>query len=243
MYRSKDIDNGRFRFTSKQSALILLTYFIGFSTFFPLIGVLLTQTIYGVSGIHPQIMMGMIIFTLYLSVWIVREPLSRSLRFFKLNFKSSIKSVSRNFVFLWLFSIASSLVISLIVGPQTSVNQEIVVESLIQNPLLMFTMTVIFAPIVEELVFRGALYQSLRSKTNYKKAMFISIFFFAFLHIVPGLVENQNLSEFIYLFQYAGLAYFMIRAFEETGSIWGAISVHILNNLVPVIAILVFGAL
>ena len=241
MFRSKDIDNGRFRFSNKQSALILLTYFLGFTTLFPLIGIALTQSIYGIDGIHPQIMMGMILITLYVSVWIVREPLARSLRFFKLNIKSSIRTVFKNFVFLWIFSIISSLIISLIVGPQTSVNQEQVIESLIENPLLMVVMTVVFAPIVEELVFRGALYQSIRSKTNYKKAMFISIFLFSFLHIVPGLVDNQNLTEFIYLFQYAGLAFFMIRAFEETGSIWGAISVHALNNLVPVVLILVFG--
>ena len=242
MFRSKDIDNGRFRFTNKQSVLILLIYFVGFSTIFPLIAVVLSQQIYGIEGIHPQIMMGMILITLYFSLWVVKEPLSRSFRFFKLNFRTSTKAVFKNFVYLWIFSIVSSLLISLIVGPQTSVNQELVVKSLIENPLLMVVMTVIFAPIVEELVFRGALYQSLRSKNNYKKAMFISMFLFSFLHIIPGLIENQSLTEFIYLFQYAGLAFFMIRAFEETGSIWGAISVHVMNNLLSVIMIFILGA-
>lgn len=241
MIRSKDIDNGRFRFSSTQSALILFIYFIGFTVFSQIIGETLTGLIYGVEGIHPQVMMGMILFTLYLSVWIVREPLARSLRFFRLNIQSSIKSVLKNFSFVLLFSFFSSLIISFIVGPQTSVNQQTVVETLIANPLLMVVMTVFFAPIVEELVFRGALYQSFRSKTNYKMAMFISIFLFSFLHIIPGLVENGNLTEFIYLIQYAGLSYFMIQAFEETGSIWGSISVHVLNNLLSVIIILFVG--
>ena len=104
MFRSKDIDNGRFRFSNKQSALILLTYFLGFTTLFPLIGIALTQSIYGIDGIHPQIMMGMILITLYVSVWIVREPLARSLRFFVL----FSKTLSFSGFFL-LFLVLSSL--------------------------------------------------------------------------------------------------------------------------------------
>ncbi|UPU39414.1 CPBP family intramembrane metalloprotease [Erysipelothrix sp. Poltava] len=130
-----------------------------------------------------------------------------------------------------LFNIALGLLVQLILGSGTvSANQNAVNEGLRNFPFLNMFATIVFAPIVEEIVFRGALYQSLRSEKSYYSSIAISCFLFGLIHILPSMMTTGDLTQLIYLIPYSGMAIFMIMAFEVTGSIWGAIFVHMLNN-------------
>ena len=231
MIRSRDIDKGRFEFSNKHSIIILLVYFVGYVSLAGIVGVMLTKLIFKVeNAIHPSILMAIILAILVGLVYLVREPLMASFRFFKKNVMENFKIVLKNFGYLWIFSIVTNIVLSFILGDRSSVNQSQVVDGIAVAPVLYAVMTMVFAPIVEELVFRGVLYQKFRSEKNYHLAIFISITLFGLVHVLQTFMITLDWTEFLFMFQYAGLAYFMVRSFEETSSIWGSISIHFLNN-------------
>lgn len=118
-------------------------------------------------------------------------------------------------------------------GRETSVNQNEIVKMFQENMLLVAIMTVILAPIIEEIVFRGA-YFSLRESVSDTKAILISSLMFGFIHIISGL-SLSNLIELIFIFPYAIMGYYMCLSAKETESIWGSILHHALSNFVAVV--------
>ena len=84
--------------------------------------------------------------------------------------------------------------------------------------------TGILMPILEELVFRGLVYRTLRRWIPFWGAMLVSAVLFAFYH--------GNLVQFVYAFLCGLLlAYF----FEKSGSIFAPILAHMVMNLVACI--------
>lgn len=85
---------------------------------------------------------------------------------------------------------------------------------------LVVLMAGIVAPVVEELVFRGALYRFLKGRVHPMLALAGSSLFFALMHL--------NLLQFVPLFL---LAMLLGRAYERTGSILVPICFHACFNL------------
>jgi len=114
-----------------------------------------------------------------------------------------------------------------------SPNEQVVRGIIDQNLLLSLLMTVILAPILEELLFRGVLFAPLR-KHGRALAYFVSTFFFALLHVIVFLflTLDPNLLLIMLLYVPAGIAFCWV--YEKSGSIWTAIFLHALMNLVAV---------
>ncbi len=243
MIRSRDIDNGRFKFTGKQVILLLINYFVLYSFVYQLLGLAISAAIgheiMPDMTSHPKVDMFINVWSLITMMWIVKEPLSASFNFVKKKTRETLTIILKNFAFLWLANIVVALILTYVFKMTSDAENQLIIEAMAkESPFLVGFLVVIFAPIVEELIFRGVLYQNLRSESSYKKAMVISILVFSMMHILPGLASGNGIKEMLYILQYGSLAFFMIRAFEETGSIWGAIGIHFLNNLVGFIAIM-----
>lgn len=68
--------------------------------------------------------------------------------------------------------------------------------------------SVVLAPILEELLFRGLVFRSLRDKSKWL-AIFASSFLFGFLHIYSALFAG-DLSQLIYLLSmWNGVCFFL----------------------------------
>ena len=98
----------------------------------------------------------------------------------------------------------------------------------------MFIQSVILAPVLEELLFRGLVFRSLRDKSKWL-AIFASSFLFGFLHIYSALFAG-DLSQLIYLLSYGGMGFAFSYAYEKRKTIC---LMHMINNLVAII-LLVF---
>ena len=85
-------------------------------------------------------------------------------------------------------SIISNTIINLILGGASndSANQLLFESYLNKDLIFMFIQSVILAPVLEELLFRGLIFRSLRS-INRNLAFFASAFLFGFLHIYSAL--------------------------------------------------------
>ena len=101
----------------------------------------------------------------------------------------------------------------------------------------MIYVSVILAPVLEELLFRGLIFRSLRS-INRNLAFFASAFLFGFLHIYSALFAG-DLSQLIYLLSYGGMGFAFSYAYEKRKTVCVPILMHMINNLVAII-LLVF---
>lgn len=81
--------------------------------------------------------------------------------------------------------------------------------------------TCIFAPICEELFFRGALYSAMRKSLSRNRALILNALVFALLHL-----KWQGLPSLFAL----GLIFAYL--YEETGSVYPGMIAHAINNIV-----------
>lgn len=92
---------------------------------------------------------------------------------------------------------------------------------------------VVLAPIVEELTYRGALFQSLRAKLGLFPAMFLSAGVFAVVHV--------ELAQPLFLAGLFVLALWLAAAFHRTGSIVVPLVGHATFNAVSLSVALIAG--
>ena len=137
--------------------------------------------------------------------------------------------------FIWLPALVwfLSIVVQFFLPNDPSVNQQTATDLTLTQPLFSFFATVIFAPLTEELIFRGMLARYLFPKQDSSKQtllfLLVSSLIFALIHS-PG-----TLQQFLVYFSLGfslGLAYISRKGLAYS------ISLHALNNLVAFLMIL-----
>jgi len=137
--------------------------------------------------------------------------------------------------YIWLPALVWALVIVAenFLPNDPSVNQQIVSQLTVAQPVFGFFMVVVFAPLTEELIFRGMLARYLFPKQNNSKqtALFllVSSVLFALIHF-PGTLQQ--------FFVYASLGFSLGLAYINRRGLLYSISLHALNNLVGFLMIL-----
>ncbi len=236
MTRNRDVDSGRFSFDLETSVLLLLNYFVGYIYLYPQIAL----RIFGTVGnqLHPKGNMLVVLITLFISIYLVRDMIRPSFHHFKLRLKENSKIILNHYVLLMLLNMIFGIIIVSLFGDVQAGNQALIEEGFNQYPVLIAFTAVIFAPIVEEIVFRGVLYQSLRSEKHYLLPTLISALSFGIVHTLPMYFQTGNVAELAFLLVYSGMGFALVRSYEKSGNIWASISVHFLNNLIATISIL-----
>ena len=137
--------------------------------------------------------------------------------------------------FIWLPALVwfLSLVVQFFLPNDPSVNQQIATDLTLSQPLFSFFAIVIFAPLTEELIFRGMLARYLFPKQDNSKQtlifLLVSSLLFALFH-VPGDVQQ--------FFVYFSLGFSLGLAYISRKGLVYSISLHALNNLVGFLMIL-----
>ena len=137
--------------------------------------------------------------------------------------------------YIWLPTLVLLVAITaqFLLPDDPSVNQQIVSQLTVAQPVFGFFMVVVFAPLTEELVFRGMLARYLFPKQNNSKqtALFllVSSVLFALIHF-PG-----TLQQFLV---YASLGLSLGLAYVSRKGLLYSISLHALNNLIGFLMIL-----
>ena len=88
-------------------------------------------------------------------------------------------------------------------------------------------MAVFFAPILEEVMFRGALFGALRHR-NRLLAYIAGMTLFPLYHVWGYALSDP--TAWIYFVQYIPVSYLLCRCYERCDSIWGSIALHMLIN-------------
>ncbi len=139
-------------------------------------------------------------------------------------------SLVKYYVIMFISNLALVGIILLLTGETQSNNQELLQASVAENAGYMFFTIVIFAPVVEELVFRGAIYRAMRQKVGVILSILISSGSFALMHFLVTFMTG-DLSDLAFLPTYLVPGIVMGLLYEETDSIIAPIWLHFSNNL------------
>jgi len=137
--------------------------------------------------------------------------------------------------FIWIPALVwfLSLVVQFFLPNDPSVNQQIATDLTLSQPLFSFFAVVIFAPLTEELIFRGMLARYLFPKQDNSKQTLIFLLvtsvLFALIHF-PGDVQQ--------FLVYTSLGFSLGLAYISRKGLVYSISLHALNNLVSFLMIL-----
>lgn len=167
------------------------------------------------------------------------------------NFKEYFKKFGQNFETSFkyylvglIIMIISNLIITF-VFTKASANNEETVRSLIDNyPLYMIFSVSIYAPFIEEIIFRKSIKDSIMSFGNNKftKYLYIAIsgLIFSSLHVVGITTSNWD---YIYIIPYLSLGCAFAALYYKTDNIFSTITMHAMHNTITVILYLVAGGI
>ena len=145
---------------------------------------------------------------------------------------TSIRYIFGGFAGLYLVNLVFSLGYMWIGIEGQSLNQEVVSDLIQSQPILMAIPVVLFVPFIEEILFRGALFELLISKVNVIGSVIITNVLFAVLHVA----DIESLI-FLPIYFFLGVVLSMIYIYSGK-NIWVSIAAHGLHNLLSVLAIL-----
>lgn len=212
--------------------VLILNYFIGFIFLYPF---LLRKLALWLDPYARTIPLWM---QLFVYVWMIVISvvagwpiLKESYERFKLRQTSFVKMIVVLMLKFYACTIVLNLVVMLISQTETSANQAEVLASIELSPWLMLFTSCIYAPIVEEILFRGVFFRCIRSRYNFLLTASISAFSFGFIHVMNSLASG-NINDLWYIFSYALIGSFMSYAYEKSESIYGSMVLHCLNNTI-----------
>ena len=157
------------------------------------------------------------------------EELVKGFRYFKNNVLVYIKYLLAKYGIGLLLFVFTNIIVMIVTNQETSVNQSIL-ETL---PLwYIIPSTIIWAPIVEEILFRGVLRRFISNNIIF---IIVSALFFGFLHAMQ---EATIFNVIAMTMPYAVLGGMLAYVYAKTNNILGNIFIHALHNTIAVIILI-----
>ncbi|MDR1589003.1 MAG: CPBP family intramembrane metalloprotease [Oscillospiraceae bacterium] len=152
------------------------------------------------------------------------------------NFIGAMQSVALGLVFYFIANTAVSFVLLRFMDDIVNPNSQEIINEAQLNPDAILVVSVLFAPIVEETMFRGALFGSIRKRARVA-AYVVSALVFALYHLWPYLLYDLHAGDLLFALQYIPASIVLAWCFERGGSIWAPIMLHALINLIASVSI------
>ena len=141
---------------------------------------------------------------------------------FKKNFKKYFKIAFKNWFAGFIIMVISNIIISHFING-IGENESAVQELITKLPIIAFMLTTIFAPFIEEMVFRKYLQNCVDNKTLY---MILSGLIFGFIHTQI----DVNIMELLLIIPYGALGFMFAKTINETDNIYTTIMMHMFHN-------------
>ena len=178
----------------------------------------------------PSYLVYVVIFALVL-IFNFNDLKSAFLVFVK-NFKVYLPFVIKRYFIMLGFMLLVGIPIVLLNNGNTSSNQEALNVMFKKVPLFTLILSTLYAPFVEENIFRLSLSKLFNNKTLF---IIVSGFLFGALHIVDKFTSFYDL---LYIFQYSTLGICLAKAYKDSNNIFVSISMHFIQNFIADILII-----
>lgn len=217
----------------RQSKSVLLIFSYVFVMFlFPYIALYALSALFNISDpITLQVYANLVSYVLLVGITLLlfgKELLSD----FK-KIKSSgnyIRAVLVGWIILWICSIVSNMIVmSITQSEESSVNQQVIEQCMAIYPVLMGITTVLFAPLVEEIVFRYTIMEGFLNRPWI--GITLSSVLFGVIHVISA-------GDFIYAIPYVAMGFALGYTYYKNQNIWYSIGVHLFQNLFSTIVLI-----
>lgn len=175
---------------------------------------------------------------------VYKDKLKKDFKEFKKKFADNFELAFKYYFIGVIIMIASNLIISLFFSNATAGNEEAVRDLITQAPLYMLFSVSIYAPFVEELIFRHSIKDCVitNKKNNFAKYVyiFISGFIFAGMHIFG---QTTGALDYLYIIPYMSLGVAFAALYSNTDNIFSSITMHALHNTLTIILYFMSGGI
>lgn len=172
------------------------------------------------------------IFIFLMVTFIFRKDLKRDFSYFKKYFREYdsyvFKMYGKSLVILFILSIS----IKLTTGINNATNQETLNELFVKTPILISLLSIIYAPVAEELLFRGVFRKVINNKWLF---IILSGFLFGVAHVID---DFQSIEELLYIFVYSSLGCFLAAVYYKTNNLCANIYFHFIQNFISILALI-----
>lgn len=165
------------------------------------------------------------------------KDLKRDFKYFKEYFREYNSLVWKMFGISFAVMFVLAISIKLYTGINSPTNQVKLLERFSVKPLYIIFLAMIYAPITEELLFRGIIRKVFNNKYLF---IIISGVLFGALHVVD---DFQSIKELLYILLYSSLGIFMASTYYKTNNIFTDIYFHFIQNTLAVIAMILLSLL
>ena len=148
---------------------------------------------------------------------------------FTRNFRKALTTLLLGYAILLGLNVILNLVVGLFGTLPTSPNDEAVTELAHQDLRRIAASAVIMAPIVEEALFRGMIFGSLRPKSRVA-AYAVSMILFSLYHVWQYAVYAHSFTVLLSAVAYLPIAFVLAFCYDRSGSIWTPIFFHMFYN-------------
>ncbi len=191
----------------------------------------------------PSILEGKIIgiildiIVLAMMILIFYKDLKRDFKYFKEYFREYNSYVFKMFGISLAVILVLSVFIRIYTGIDNATNQTNLMKTMDKMPIYLVLLACVYAPFVEELLFRG-----LFRKIFNNKWVFIIVcgVVFGALHVID---DFQSIKELLYILLYSSLGMFLSAVYYKTNNLFCNIYFHILQNSLALIGMILLKLL
>lgn len=171
-----------------------------------------------------------------------RKTINKNFKDFFTNFKDNIE-ISLKYYFIGLaIMVISNLIITIFFSTASANNEEAVRTLIGKYPLYMIFSVSIYAPFIEEIIFRKSIKDMITSYKNNSLTKYLYILtsglIFASLHVV-GMADKA--IDYIYIIPYLSLGISFAALYYKTNNIFHTICIHSLHNTIAVLLLFTMG--
>lgn len=152
------------------------------------------------------------------------------------NFRENINTSFKYYLIGFLVMIISNIVIVLFFKNASANNEEAVRTLIDKAPLYMIFSVSIYAPFVEEIIFRKGIKDSVMAFSNNKftKYLFILIsgILFGLMHVIGSVT---SVYDYLYVIPYSALGISFAALLYKTDNIFSTITIHSIHNTASII--------
>lgn len=151
------------------------------------------------------------------------------------NWKNTLKSVALGFLLYWVLNVFVYNMILRLNPDYFNLNDSTISTMAKGNFSMLIFCTVVLAPVAEELVFRGLIFQGLYNK-NRIIAYIVSTLAFSAIHVIPYIGAMTPIHMLLSVLQYVPAGVALAWAYAKADTICAPILIHMIINFLGTVA-------
>ena len=169
---------------------------------------------------------------LSLMIGVFYKQLIHDFKIFKSYFKEYFVLILKTWGKALVLIMITTIIIQIITHTTQANNQIALQNSFNSNPVFIALLSMFYAPIAEELMFRGVLRKFIKNK---KLFVIVSGVVFGLMHVID---DSKTLAEFSYVFVYSILGIYLAGIYAKTNNLCTNIFMHFMQNTLSVIGMI-----